>query len=279
MSDRLELRLFRSNERAVRSWIAHPAVRAAVEARSAAALAILAPFGPEMRWLSEHIRAEFGAVSDGEFISHVAVTFLFAHWLNMAPAETRGEGWDPFAATPDGASRDIVGRGCWRRLLAEVMAELERANVPIDATTDDHNGPTLLLLSCALVAEIDWSAPAAQLAAELAIWPITGWDVYGRPLLPSLHVTSGDERDVAELARMYRKTALGERPLRRAGRPSGSQPAARLKLVARVKADPSMTDAVINALGRQLGVWAADSADDYDSIRKRVARIKKAAAN
>jgi hypothetical protein len=63
-----------------------------------------------------------------------------------------------------------------------------------------------------------------------------------------------------------------------AGRPRRSQSALRAALIDRVHAQPGMTEAAVDELGKDLGVWGEDQADDYDSRRKRVTRIREAAA-
>lgn len=63
----------------------------------------------------------------------------------------------------------------------------------------------------------------------------------------------------------------------RPGRPPGRRSPRRESLIAEVRADPAMPDAVVNERGHELGIWGPDSANDYDSVRKRVARIRKAA--
>lgn len=63
-----------------------------------------------------------------------------------------------------------------------------------------------------------------------------------------------------------------------AGRPPTSRSNARERLIAEVRARPDMPDFLIRDRGHTLGVWAADQADDAANRRRRIARIRAAAA-
>lgn len=61
------------------------------------------------------------------------------------------------------------------------------------------------------------------------------------------------------------------------GRPAGSPNRLRAELVAAVRADPSMATDEIDRRGVALGIWE-DMPGDYDTIGKRVRRLRESAA-
>lgn len=64
-----------------------------------------------------------------------------------------------------------------------------------------------------------------------------------------------------------------------AGRPPARRSGPRQVLIDELKAQPTMTDAEVEQRASRLGLWTWDQAEDRASRRKRIARLRRDAAN
>lgn len=120
---------------------------------------------------------------------------------------------------------------------------------------------------------------------EPTVWVVRGdgdaealrsYIVPGQVWMRTDHLTSDAAwKLVADHARYANATDFGRLPI--GGRPPGATNKQRDRLLAEVRADPSITDDAIDARGVELEIWT-DAPGDYHTKAKRIDRARKDAA-